>query len=76
MKDAERVRDIGRGRSRLYAGNPMRDLIPILQDHALNRRQMHLTVEPPRHPGISFPSVIFKLHVSSYSKCVCCRQCS
>ena len=32
-------RDTGRGRSRLYAGNLMRDLIPGLQDHTLDQRQ-------------------------------------
>ena len=31
----ERGRDIGRGKSRLYAGNPMWDLILGLQGHAL-----------------------------------------
>ena len=36
----ERGGHIGRGRSRLYAGSPMWDLIPGLQDHALSRRQM------------------------------------
>ena len=37
----ERVvgRDAGRGRSRLYAGSPMWDSIPGLQDHALGQRQ-------------------------------------
>ena len=35
----ERGRDTGRGRSRLHAGSPMWDLIPGLQDHALDRRQ-------------------------------------
>ena len=35
MRDSER----GRGRSRLHAGSPMRDLIPGLQDHALSQRQ-------------------------------------
>ena len=33
-------RDIGRGRSRLLAGNPMWDSIPELQDHTLSWRQM------------------------------------
>ena len=40
MRDTERVRDTGRGRSRLPAGSPMGDsmgdLIPGLQDHTLS----------------------------------------
>ena len=39
MRDRERGRDIGRGRSRLHAGSPTQDSIPGLQDHALSRRQ-------------------------------------
>ena len=35
----ERGREIGRGRSRLPTGSPMRDSIPGPQDHALSRRQ-------------------------------------
>ena len=34
MRDAERVRDTGRGRSRLHAGSPMWDSILGLQDQA------------------------------------------
>ena len=39
MRQRERGRDTGRGRSRLHAGTPMWDSIPGLQDHALSRRQ-------------------------------------
>ena len=39
MRDTERGRDIGRGRSRLPAGSPMRDLIPGPRDHILSQRQ-------------------------------------
>ena len=39
MRDTERGKDTGRGRSRLHAGSPMRDLILSLQDHVLGRRQ-------------------------------------
>ena len=39
MRDMERGRDIGRGRSRLLAGILMWDLIPGLQDHSLGQRQ-------------------------------------
>ena len=35
MRDTERSRDTGRGRSRLHAGSPMWDSIPGLQDHTL-----------------------------------------
>ena len=39
IHEGHRGRDIGGGRSRLLAGNPMWDLIPELQDHALSQRQ-------------------------------------
>ena len=40
MRDTERGKDTGRGRrSRLYAGSPMRGLIPGLQDHTLTPKQ-------------------------------------
>ena len=39
MKDIERDRDTGRGRSKLHAGSLMWDSIPVLWDHALGRRQ-------------------------------------
>ena len=38
MRDTERGRDTGRGRSRLHAGSPMWDSIRELQDHALGWR--------------------------------------
>ena len=50
MRDTERSRDTGRGRSRLHAGSPVWDSIPGLQDHAEGRPQ---TAEPPRDPHIS-----------------------
>ena len=40
MRDTERDRDIGRGRSRLPVGSPMADLILGLRGHALSPRQM------------------------------------
>ena len=40
MRDRERGRDTGRGRSRLHAGSPMKDSILGLWDHALSLRQM------------------------------------
>ena len=40
MRNTERVRDIGRGRSRLPTVSPMWDLIPGPRDHALSWRQM------------------------------------
>ena len=39
MKDIERGRDMGRGRSRLPVGNWMRNLIPGPQDQNLGQRQ-------------------------------------
>ena len=36
MRDTERSRDIGKGRSRLPAGSRIQDWIPGLQDHDLN----------------------------------------
>ena len=49
MRDTERVRDIGRGRSRLHAGSLMWDLIPGLQDHALGPKTDAKLLS---HPGI------------------------
>ena len=40
MRDKERGRDTGRGRSRLHAGSPMWNSIPGPQDHVLGPRQM------------------------------------
>ena len=40
MKEREKGRDVGRGRSTLQAGSPMWDSIPGPQDHDLSRRQM------------------------------------
>ena len=39
MRDTQRDRDTGRGRSRLHAGNPTQESIPGLQDQALGWRQ-------------------------------------
>ena len=39
MRDRERGRDTGRGRSGLHAGSPTWDSIPGLQDQALGQRQ-------------------------------------
>ena len=38
VTERDRGRDTGRGRSRLHAGSPMRNLIPGLQDQALSWR--------------------------------------
>ena len=48
MRDTERGRDGGRGRSRLPAGSPKRDSIPGPRDQALSQRQ----TLSPSHPGI------------------------
>ena len=39
MRERERGRDTGRGRSRIHAGSPMWDLIPGLQDHTPGYRR-------------------------------------
>ena len=43
MRDTERDRDrdIGRGRSRLFARSPMQDLIPGTWDHNLGQRETY-----------------------------------
>ena len=48
MRDMEKGRDTGRGRSRLPAGTPMRDLIPGLGSHL----ELKVGVQPLSHPGI------------------------
>ena len=40
MRDTERGRDTGRGRSRPHAGSPTWDSIPGPRGHALSQRQM------------------------------------
>ena len=40
MRDTERGRDTGRGRSRLSMGSLMWHSIPGLRDHELSQRQM------------------------------------
>ena len=51
MRDTERGRDIGRGRSRLPAGSMMQDLTPRLRDHDLSQRQMlnHWATQVPQY---------------------------
>ena len=49
MRDTERGRDTGRGRSRLPAGSPMQDSIPGPQDHDLSQRR-YSTTELPGAP--------------------------
>ena len=41
MRDTQRGRDTGRGRTRLPVGSPMQNSIPGPRDHALSQRQMH-----------------------------------
>ena len=57
----ERGRDIGRGRSRLHAGSLMWDLIPGLQDHAL---ELKAGAQLLSHPGVLMDNI-------SYS-CITC----
>ena len=49
MRDTERGRDIGKGRSRFPSGNPMWDSVPGTWDHDLSQRQ--IDAQPPSHPG-------------------------
>ena len=49
MKDTDRGRDTGRGRSRLSEGSSMWDLIQGSQDHARSEGRCS-TTEPPRGP--------------------------
>ena len=49
IRDRERGRDIGRGRSRVPVGNPMKDSIPGPQDHDWSEGRCS-TTEPPRCP--------------------------
>ena len=48
MRDTERGRGLGRGRSRLPLGSLMWDLIPGPQDHNLSQRH----TQPLSHPGV------------------------
>ena len=59
----ERGRDTGRGRSRLPAGSPMRNLIPGPRDHALSRRQMlnHRASQVPPASSSFFWSTSFEI---------------
>ena len=65
MRDTERSRDIGRGRSRLPAGSLMRDSIPGPRDHNLSQRQMrnHSAIQAPQEQclikikAFSFPLI-------------------
>ena len=49
MRDTERGRDTGRGRSRLHAASLMWDSIPGPQDHALGWKA---DAHPLSHPGV------------------------
>ena len=46
--------DVGRGRSRLPMGNPMRSLIPGPRDHDLRAKGRCSPTEPSRCPQVSF----------------------
>ena len=57
MRDIERGRDIGRGRSMLPIGSTNQDSIPESQDHALNfffflRPELKADAQLPSHPGV------------------------
>ena len=63
MRDTERERgrNIGRGRSRILVGSPMRDSIPGPQDHALSQRQTlnHLATQMLHIVKFSNMNIIF-----------------
>ena len=59
MKDTERGRDTGRGRSRFHAG-----LHPRTWGHALSQRWM-LTTKPPRHPPPFFLKIFINVKKST-----------
>ena len=58
----DRGRDIGRGRSKLPVGSPMRDLILGLQGHSLSHRQTD--AQPLSHPGV--PNSVFIITTLKY----------
>ena len=62
----ERGRDIGRGRSRLPTGSPMRDSIPGPQDHDLSQRQMlnHWATQVPQSFPFPWPVYLASFHCS------------
>ena len=60
MRDRERGRDIGRGRSMLHAGSLMWDLIPGPQDQDLSRRQM---LNQLSHPGAPYSEIILDFYL-------------
>ena len=66
MKDTERGRDTGRGRSRLHAGSLMQDSISEPRDHALSQRQMPNHWATQASHGNSY-SLNFTLVTSSHS---------
>ena len=71
MKDTERGRDIGRGRSRLPVGILMQDSIPGPQDHDLSQRQMpnHWARHPRVLPFFGKSSVTLQSWVKNPSMC-------
>ena len=54
MRDTERGREVGRGRSRVPTGSPMYNLILGPQDHNLSQRQML------NHWATKVPPEVFK----------------
>ena len=56
MRDTERGRDTGRGKSRLPVGSLMQDSIPGPGDHDQSRRQ---TPNRLRHPGAPEINILF-----------------
>ena len=65
MRDTERGRDTGRGRSSLHVGSPMRNSIPGPQGHILGPRQA-----PNRWATLGSPKTVLKKQ-----KVVCIIPC-
>ena len=63
MRDTERGRDIGRGRSRLHAGSPMWDSIPGPLDHdGLSKRLTTKSLSGWKEdPGGQRPAQVYSL---------------
>ena len=71
MRDTERSRDPGRGRSRLPVGSPTRDSIPGAQNHTLNRKQRLNHCRGPRaevYILCLFPDLHNALHAVNVQK--------
>ena len=73
MRDSQRERDIGRGRSRIPVGIPMWDSILEPWDHDLSQRQTD--TQSLGHPGISgITSKVLSLGINSKCSRTLCTK--